>query len=217
PIGIHESMDMTIPGLISQQSILKGGAWLDVPDSRSWLEPPRLPQLQMIWPERRLDSPPEPVVPSGYSLRCYDDSDSDADGWLAVMAKAGFDGWDRSQLAGTLKTVLPGGFHLIVHQGSGAIVAVTMAQHCPMDGHPYGGIVGWVAGDPDHKGKGIGLAVVGAATARLIRGGYTDIYLQTDDWRLPAIKVYLKLGFEPLMYLDDMPQRWQAVRDKLGV
>lgn len=36
PIGIHEAMDMTLPGLVSQQSIEQGGAWLDVPDSRSW-------------------------------------------------------------------------------------------------------------------------------------------------------------------------------------
>ena len=36
PIGIHEAMDMTLPGLISQQSIEKGSAWLPVPDSRKW-------------------------------------------------------------------------------------------------------------------------------------------------------------------------------------
>ena len=36
PIGVHEAMDMTLPGLISQESIVKGGVWLDVPDSRSW-------------------------------------------------------------------------------------------------------------------------------------------------------------------------------------
>ena len=36
PIGIHEAMDMTVPGLVSQQSILQGGAWLPVPDSRAW-------------------------------------------------------------------------------------------------------------------------------------------------------------------------------------
>lgn len=35
-IGIHESMDMTLPGLVSQQSIQKDGRWLDVPDSRTW-------------------------------------------------------------------------------------------------------------------------------------------------------------------------------------
>jgi predicted dehydrogenase len=36
PIGIHEALDMTLPGLVSQASIRAGGAWLDVPDSRAW-------------------------------------------------------------------------------------------------------------------------------------------------------------------------------------
>lgn len=36
PIGIHEAMDMTLPGLVSQQSILQDSNWLPVPDSRSW-------------------------------------------------------------------------------------------------------------------------------------------------------------------------------------
>ncbi len=35
-IGIHEAMDMTLPGLISQQSIAEDGRWIDVPDSRAW-------------------------------------------------------------------------------------------------------------------------------------------------------------------------------------
>ena len=35
-IGIHEAMDMTLPGLISQQSIEQDGVWLEVPDSRMW-------------------------------------------------------------------------------------------------------------------------------------------------------------------------------------
>lgn len=36
PIGIHEALDMSLPGLVSQQSIQQKGAWLPVPDSRSW-------------------------------------------------------------------------------------------------------------------------------------------------------------------------------------
>jgi len=36
PIDIHQSMDMTLPGLVSQLSIEQGSAWLDVPDSREW-------------------------------------------------------------------------------------------------------------------------------------------------------------------------------------
>lgn len=37
PIDIHHAMDMTLPGLCSQESIRQGGAWVDVPDSRAWL------------------------------------------------------------------------------------------------------------------------------------------------------------------------------------
>jgi predicted dehydrogenase len=35
-VGIHEAMDMTLPGLVSQESIRRGGEWLPVPDSRDW-------------------------------------------------------------------------------------------------------------------------------------------------------------------------------------
>jgi predicted dehydrogenase len=35
-IGIHEAMDMTLPGLVSQQSIKEDGRWIDVPNSREW-------------------------------------------------------------------------------------------------------------------------------------------------------------------------------------
>ena len=36
PIGIDRAMDMTLPGLVSQQSIAQGATWVAVPDSRNW-------------------------------------------------------------------------------------------------------------------------------------------------------------------------------------
>ncbi|MGI6260761.1 MAG: Gfo/Idh/MocA family protein [Acutalibacteraceae bacterium] len=36
PIDVHAALDMTLPGLISQQSVLEGGKWISVPDSRHW-------------------------------------------------------------------------------------------------------------------------------------------------------------------------------------
>ena len=36
PVGIHEAMDMTLPGLVSQASVKAGGEWMTVPDSRTW-------------------------------------------------------------------------------------------------------------------------------------------------------------------------------------
>ena len=36
PIDVHMAMDMTLPGLVSQQSIKDGSKWLSVPNSREW-------------------------------------------------------------------------------------------------------------------------------------------------------------------------------------
>jgi predicted dehydrogenase/ribosomal protein S18 acetylase RimI-like enzyme len=229
PIGIHEAMDMTLPGLISQQSIAHGGGWLDVPDSRSWTENPPYRQLHMVWPvgagpcarpgseagqaQGPAPTAPVPHVPHGYEMRQYREADEAE--YLALMAKAGFKTWDHEQMARTLRSVLPGGFFLIVHAATGKIVATAMAQHKPTDLHPFGGEMGWVAADPDHKARGLGRAVTAAATARLTQAGYRSIYLLTDDFRLPAIAIYLRLGFEPFLYADGMAERWKAVRGKI--
>jgi len=36
PIDVHESMDMTLPGIVAHRSGLQGGVKLEVPDSRTW-------------------------------------------------------------------------------------------------------------------------------------------------------------------------------------
>ena len=47
--------------------------------------------------------------------------------------------------------------------------------------------------------------------------GFPKLYLMTDDWRLPAVKTYLQLGFEPDLYDDDHEGRWAKLRDTLGI
>ena len=214
PIGVHEAMDMTLPGLVSQQSILQRGAWLDVPDSRQWTDEPPYQQLHMVWPKRLLDSPPTPVVPKGYRLRQY--RPKDLKQYIELMAQAGFTGWTEERVNNTIRTLLPGGFFVIEHKAGCKLVATAVAGHHHTALHPFGGELGWVTGDAKHKGKGLGAAVCAAVTARFIRGGYKEIYLSTDDWRLPAIMVYLRLGYEPLLYADDMEGRWKAVCTKLN-
>jgi len=46
---------------------------------------------------------------------------------------------------------------------------------------------------------------------RYASAGYRHVYLKTDDWRLPAIKTYLKLGFLPFLFSPDMEGRWREV------
>lgn len=36
PVGVHRALDMTLPGVLSVESIEADGAWVTVPDSRDW-------------------------------------------------------------------------------------------------------------------------------------------------------------------------------------
>ncbi|MFB3881928.1 MAG: GNAT family N-acetyltransferase [Armatimonadota bacterium] len=216
PVGLHEAMDMTLPSLISQRSIAQRGHWLAVPDSRDWDGEDRPgPQLQMIWPERLLASAPAVRLPAGYRLRQYRPEDREA--YLALMRRAGFGRWGDETLDRMLALVLPDGLFVIEDESSGAVVATAMATHRPSRQYPFGAELSWVAVDPDHRGKGLGLAVSAAALKRLLTAGYRCIYLQTDDHRLAAIKTYLKLGFEPAPAADaQMAARWKRVLEALG-
>jgi predicted dehydrogenase/GNAT superfamily N-acetyltransferase len=209
PIGIHEAMDMTLPHLVSQQSAMQGGAWLSVPDSRNWIKEQPATQIRMVWPASEGIAIPTITLPSGYELRTY--RDEDKANYIALLKKAGFDGWDHDRLQGLLRKTLPEGLFLIEHVSSGELVATSVATHNPIDGMPYGGELGWVAGAPEHAGKGLGYAVCAAVIRRFLQAGYRNIYLYTDDFRLPALKTYLKLGFRPWMYCDGMEQRWNAI------
>lgn len=174
-------------------------------------------QLHMLWPERRLDSPPKPILPPAYTLRTFKSEDKGT--YLNLMAEAGFDTFNHDSLKHWLMRVLPDGFFVIVHHPTTKIVATAMASHNPDPMHPFGGELGWVAASLEHRGQGLGSAVCAAATARFIKAGYRRIYLRTDDWRLPALKTYLNLGYTPFIYgpeLQCMQARWKAICDTLN-
>ncbi len=171
------------------------------------------PQLQMIYPIDQQSHPATLHLPAGYALRTYQPGDEPQ--FYEVMKMAGFGDWDDEKLSPWLRKILPDGWFLIVHQPANRIVATTMVLHNPRDLHPFGGEMGWVAADPSHSGKGLGMAVCAAATARLVQGGYRSIYLLTDDFRLPALKIYLKLGWIPFLFEEGMPGRWEQVCSQL--
>ncbi|MEJ7652578.1 MAG: hypothetical protein WKH64_04110, partial [Chloroflexia bacterium] len=46
--------------------------------------------------------------------------------------------------------------------------------------------------------------------------GWERVFLLTEDFRLPAITMYLRLGFEPEMQDPTHPTRWEALRRAVG-
>jgi mycothiol synthase len=170
--------------------------------------------LKMDWPEDLLNSPPAVRLPVGYTMRTYQPGDEE--GFYVVMELAGFTRWNEELLRPWFSHILPDGWFLIEHRASREIVATAMATHRPQEIHPFGGELGWVAGHPAHSGKGLGMAICASAVRRLLQGGYKNIYLNTDDWRLPALSIYLRLGWIPFLYLPDMEERWRNVCAKLN-
>ena len=73
------------------------------------------------------------------------------------------------------------------------------------------GLVHMVGAYPCYKGKRLGYLVSLAVLHKLQAEGKKDVILETDDFRLPAIHVYLELGFEPEYVHENQPQRWEDV------
>jgi len=170
-------------------------------------------QLQMVWPEHLLNAPPAVQLPSGYTLRTYRRGDEPH--FHEVMELAGWPAWNEEVLRPWLSRILPEGWFMAVHEESSQIVATAMALDDHSELHPFGGELGWLAGDPAHAGKGLGMAVCVAVTARFIDAGYRDLHLYTEHWRLAALKTYLKLGYIPSLYTPEMPERWQVICGRL--
>lgn len=77
---------------------------------------------------------------------------------------------------------------------------------------------GWfrmIATRPEARGHGAGRLVCLAALHSLAARGYKTAVLSTDDFRLPAIKLYLSLGFEPLCTHESHPGRWAKVMENI--
>ena len=79
------------------------------------------------------------------------------------------------------------------------------------------GYLHFVAALPQSRGVGAGAAVTAAVLRRFEELGLPDCILTTDDFRLPAIKIYLNLGWLPVLNGPDMRERWERVLAQLGI
>ncbi len=82
---------------------------------------------------------------------------------------------------------------------------------------PNFGYIHMVGMHTDYRGKGLAKALNAKAVQYLLEKGCKRIMLDTDDFRIPAIKVYLYLGFLPILYEPDMEERWITIMKQLGL
>lgn len=80
------------------------------------------------------------------------------------------------------------------------------------------GLLHMVAAAPEARGHGLGYAMTAYGIQKLINEGEATIMrLSTDDFRKGAVVAYLRAGFQPVLYEDDMRERWQALCDELNI
>ena len=168
-----------------------------------------LPQLRMVWPKDLLGQNLDYKIPPGYKIRLYEKGDEKR--FFEIMALSGWEDWGQDTLDPWLAKILPDSWFMIIKKSSNQIVCTAMALHNYKGTYPFWGELGWLASDPEHSGIGLGLVVSAAVTERLMDAGYRNIQLFTEDFRLPAIKTYLKLGYVPSIYKQGMVERWKEI------
>jgi len=99
-------------------------------------------------------------------------------------------------------------------EGPEGIVATASAQTVP-DRWPNSGVIHWVGADPAVAGRGFGYAVSLAVLHDHREAGHRDAYLLTDDFRKPAIRTYIKLGFQPVYNTSEAEARWSELAMEL--
>lgn len=171
---------------------------------------PQGDKLEMV---RHSSAPvPVPPVPEGYGLRALAAGE---EARYAALYRLAFD--DMTRLAEMPGKTLPGACFVVEHLASRRLVASCRAYYGKgRPRHPEGGQLTWLVVDPAHGRKGLGTIVAATVTNRLAQEGYERPYLRTDDVRLPAISIYLRLGWQPDFYTPDMHGRWERVFAALG-
>jgi len=154
-------------------------------------------------------APPVPALPPPFSMRAWQAGDDEA--WIGLLnASAAFGEWDAARLATETRGLVPETQVFIVEGDS--LVAGTGAFERQVQGMA-GLELGWVVRHPGVRGAALGeIAFIAALRkARAIADG-RPIFLYTDDHRLTAIEIYLRMGFVPDLQADGaFPKRWERV------
>ena len=79
------------------------------------------------------------------------------------------------------------------------------------------GILHMLAVKEDHRDKGLGTFLAAKVVEYFRDRGFSVCSLTTDDERLAAIKIYLKLGFKPVFTHENHEDRWREVFAALGL
>jgi mycothiol synthase len=151
------------------------------------------PNVRMRRPTLEQLPTPSPL-PASYELHALTTKDN-VRGLAALLTTAFNDPWDEVRTRAEL-TQAPDVYAVYVVTYQADIVATASSQlrekHTTTSGYVH-----WVGTHPDHRSKGLAYALVAQVLQDFVERGYKGGYLETQSYRLAAIKTYLRLGFTP--------------------
>jgi GNAT superfamily N-acetyltransferase len=152
----------------------------------------------------------EPARP--YSLRMYEEGDAEAfdDIWVeSDQCGHAEPGLFEREFGADVASV--GERMVFLLDGEGAPVGTATAWYRDVEGDGLWGLVHWVAIKPEHQGGGLSKALLARVLIRLRDLGHDRARLVTQTVRIPAIRLYLAFGFEPLIANDEEREKWRPV------
>lgn len=168
-------------------------------------------QLIMTWNN---DGTParSPVLPADVSVQTLAATEDGVGQWLEIVQYMGQEPtlrdrafYDRVMTARPLYD--PSDCLLLTVAGE---AAATVTVICDMEKKE--GYIHMVACKPAFRGRGLGHLLNDLALCDLKTRGMQSAWLTTDDWRIPAIRTYLKAGFRPDTHSQpDFADRWQNI------
>lgn len=180
----------------------------------------KVDHLEMLCPRKRLK---KYLFPEDFEIINYNDSQQ--------QKNALFSMWEEKH--GTIQEVneafdrrftsqsdcLPKKDIFFVKRGDEYIGALTAMCHKDQKlGHLH-----YVMLDVKYRGKRLSYPLLYIGMKKLHKDGCTYVFLNTDDWRISAIKLYLNYGFLPLIDKSDNKRtlnhiaRWKKIYKKLGL
>lgn len=167
------------------------------------------PQLQMRLDS--FDSLPPLTLPEGVTMTKAEPKDAEA--FAGLMALCYEDStWDAARIHREFLDHPSVTVSFLLWRGDELLATASCANHKL---YPGWGYLHYVAALPDSGIKGLGLQATLATLHEFKSAGLERSVLETDDFRLPAIATYLKLGYKPFMNYESHEARWEALKPQL--
>jgi len=158
---------------------------------------------------------PPVTLPDGYAIRHSRPGDEHA--WCAVISAAFPEEPPATLQKWQNQIVAHRGYRpehvFFITDPAGRPCATASAMRGDRDEEGY---IHWVAVDPAHAGRKLGLLASLQTLHCFAARGCTTATLVTNTFRLPAVRIYLRLGFVPRLTKPEHAARWQVIAGELG-